>query len=385
MKTLLRALACLLLAGIIGAGVWIGVASNGFRDFSSFGSKKEQVQTDPPEEEEPKHEDSGVTDENGLELVSARRYEMPRQMIFSLATVQSVSASEGVKIRATITPDDATNKLVDFTFEFKDPDSEWATGKEASTYISITPDDDGSPDATVKCLAPFGEQIVITATSRGMTEDEQHVKGTCNVDYLQKVETANVSIGDVPVNFTAGKTNITLCVGKEKSGQGGVVSSAFTLASTYTIPATYEKKVEMHCYFAINGNSDEREYVGYNDKALKWFTYSSFVSGGSYEEEYIYNDVTGMSFYFDRRLFSEYEFKIAEGTEQKETLLSTMKAAQIAEFLRTNNCVGKILWTVKYTLTSEKKTYTYESDLILSEIDETVNVADLELGGDIIF
>ena len=78
--------------------------------------------------------------------------------------------SETLTITATVSPDNsADNTGLDWSMAFKNPSSAWATGKTLSDYMTLTPsgaDVAGSKTVSVKCLKPFGEQIVITATSQ---------------------------------------------------------------------------------------------------------------------------------------------------------------------------------------------------------------------------
>lgn len=78
--------------------------------------------------------------------------------------------SETLTITATVSPDNsADNTGLDWSMAFKNPSSEWAAGKTLSDYMTLTPsgtDVAGSKTVSVKCLKPFGEQIVITATSQ---------------------------------------------------------------------------------------------------------------------------------------------------------------------------------------------------------------------------
>ena len=70
--------------------------------------------------------------------------------------------SETLTITATVSPDNsADNTGLDWSMAFKNPSSEWATGKTLSDYMTLTPsgeDAAGSKTVSVKCLKPFGEQ-----------------------------------------------------------------------------------------------------------------------------------------------------------------------------------------------------------------------------------
>ena len=134
--------------------------------------------------------ESGVRDSLGAELTSGEVYPMPAGMLFSSPSLQSETAGEGVTITATLRPETATNKLLDWHVEFEDPASVWAEGKTVTDYATVTPESDGSTRATVVCLQAFGEPIRVVATSRKYTD----VSAVCKLDYLSRVENAELTM-----------------------------------------------------------------------------------------------------------------------------------------------------------------------------------------------
>lgn len=112
-------------------------------------------------------------------------FSMPKMMRFSMPSVQSEEPEEqdGILLTATVTPDNVVDKTVDWTVAFSDPASEWATDKTVTDYVTVTPTEDGSLSAYVKCLQPFGTPIFVTVTSRVNAEKS----ATCQVDYMKRV------------------------------------------------------------------------------------------------------------------------------------------------------------------------------------------------------
>ena len=151
---------CTLLAVLMLAVAVTAAITQGFKNWNPYGwfDKKE---------EQPLPEENGggpVTDENGNEMNGGEVHEMPKQMAFrSVAALDGENAYDSVTLHATVKPDDAADKSVVWCVVFKDPESEWATGKTVTDYITVTPQSEGSAVATVKCLQPFGEQIKIFA------------------------------------------------------------------------------------------------------------------------------------------------------------------------------------------------------------------------------
>ena len=151
-----------------------------------------------------------VTDENGNDLSGGKYYAMPSKMAFTAAMYADESGNEvnnavTANIIATITPNNAANKKVDWSAAFKNPESEWATGKTLSEYIDVTPVADGSLMASVTCYQAFGEQVILTVTSRENAE----ATASCTIDYKQQLVSYELSVtqeGKTPSVNNAKKT-----------------------------------------------------------------------------------------------------------------------------------------------------------------------------------
>ena len=141
------------------------------------------------------HELPKITDENGNDLSGEKYYAMPAKMAFTAATYADESGNEvnsavTANIIATITPNNAANKKVDWSAAFKNPESEWASGKTLSEYIGVTPAADGSLMASVTCYQAFGEQVILTVTSRENAE----ATASCTIDYKQQLVSYELSV-----------------------------------------------------------------------------------------------------------------------------------------------------------------------------------------------
>ncbi len=151
-----------------------------------------------------------VTDENGNDLSGDKYYAMPAKMAFTSATYADESGNEvsnavTANLIATITPNNAANKKVDWSAAFKNPESEWASGKTLSEYITVTPAADGSLMASVTCYQAFGEQVILTVTSRENAE----ATASCTIDYKQQLLSYELSVtqeGKTPSVNNAKKT-----------------------------------------------------------------------------------------------------------------------------------------------------------------------------------
>lgn len=168
------------------------------------------------------------------------------------------NGSETLTITATVFPDNsADNTGLDWRMAFKTPTSAWATGKTLSDYMTLTPSGDdvaGSKTVSVKCLKPFGEQIVITATS----QDNPEVTASCTADFAQRVESATLKFGDLNVNL-GGDTNVKWELNPNGTGVGGVTnvtmekSDVYTLTEDFAYTVTAESSFTEENQFTLNG------------------------------------------------------------------------------------------------------------------------------------
>ena len=127
--------------------------------------------------------------EDGRELTSGGTVPM-QNMTFatarSLAAYSSDAAAQSeeyasVELTATLSPDWVAGDL-SWSIAFSDPASEWATGKTVTDYVTLTPGETALT-ATVQCLQPFGEQIVVTVSAN----EFEGVTANCTVDFARRI------------------------------------------------------------------------------------------------------------------------------------------------------------------------------------------------------
>ena len=178
-KIVTAVLAILLVVVIVGAAALVGVLSNGFKDWTKFQPDEQTEQTD-----ETADNGGAIIGEsvgNGVKLMSAK---IP--VAEYAANGVSAQAETAYTLTATITPNDASNKAVNWSVAFVNPSSSWANGKKVTDYVTVTPVD-SVLTATVECKQAFGEQIKVTVTS----VDNPEKSASCTVDYAQKVTGAS--------------------------------------------------------------------------------------------------------------------------------------------------------------------------------------------------
>lgn len=165
--------------------------------------------------------------------------------------------SETLTITATVSPDNsADNTGLDWSMAFKDPSSAWATGKTLTDYMTLTPsgtDAAGSKKVSVKCLKPFGEQVVITATS----QDNPEVTASCTADFAQRIESATLKFGDLNVSL-GGDTNVKWELNPNGTGVGGATSVTSSKSDVYTLAEDFTYTVTLtsnNGFFQLDGKT----------------------------------------------------------------------------------------------------------------------------------
>ena len=214
-----------------------------------------------------------VVNANGDALVSNTAYSLA-DFAFVRTTAMSTTAYEGITLTAKIEPSYATNQKVDWLVSWSNPNSEWATGKTVTDYVTITPNGDGALTVVVTCLAPFGEQIKIEVVSR----DNVDIKASANVDYLQTVTDIQLKIGDIVLN--PGDNYIEdFVLTSGKVGPGGEVSVEYISGDVYTIGLEDPSYGVFFLDYDLEGSGKQEdfayEYEAYDSSTKQYNTVSS--------------------------------------------------------------------------------------------------------------
>lgn len=223
-------LAVLLVLVIAGTAALVGVLSDGFKNWDKF--KPDEEQTEQTEE----------TADNGGAIIGESVGSGVKVMSAKIAPENyaangvSAQAETAYTLTATVLPEKASNKAVDWAVSFVNPSSAWATGKTVTDYVTVTPTADGALTANVECLQAFGEQIKVTVTSRNNAD----ATATCLVDYAERVSgyTLTLSNGGVtisssdPEHTVMGNSSVSISKG-EYTKTVGTVEENFT--GTYVI------------------------------------------------------------------------------------------------------------------------------------------------------
>lgn len=280
-----------LLVLVIAAGVvGIGYMSNWFTDWTKFEQEEEQ----PADEEQGDEETanggaviSGST-ENGVSLMSAK-IATANYADYGVSTLAETAYS----LTATIEPDNASDKTVDWSVAFANPSSSWASGKTVTDYVTVTPTSDGALTATVECLQAFGEQIIVTVTSRMLSS----VNATCTVDYAKKITSADILLvnndGLAPSYDEENVMDFSR-EGYSYSFSDQAEYSVYTINDSFSIDITYKGTDNFLAYLCDTFSLEEADYF------VNEISYSSIVSGvpmiySLYDFMYVWQDLSGVS------------------------------------------------------------------------------------------
>ena len=220
------------------AFILVGVMLAGF--ILGWFDKKEE----PPAEQE-QTEQAAVTDGDGNAMDEDIVYPMPAKMSFSAASFAEPLAQFGepsgttvmdpdtdvtsqnsveVRIEATVTPANATNREVDFSVAWGDGAQRAA--EPVTDYVTVTPESDGSRIATVVCKKGFGDDtILITVTTR-----DGGFQAICTVTFEGMPDSLKFVYGDREYASTSEITvraNAEYSVGLKLEGKLGEVGEQF--------------------------------------------------------------------------------------------------------------------------------------------------------------
>lgn len=256
-------------------------------------------------------------------------YEMPKSMAFtakSLAAANEKGQAVNVKIKATVIPDDASNKAVDFLVEWgyttlhKD--------ESVTDFVTVKQEYDGSVNATVSCKKAFDtDKIIVKVTTR-----EGGFTARCTVTFLGVATSMNISSTEVtPVSST--ERGVYYQLGTKKTytfnialdNDFGKVGSKNLTATVGAVGNLYfgDEYVNSDSGLGTFSNMKSKPLSTYADRFITSATISEnvlTVTVGSdlLESFYSYkeSDEYGGTTYYDRVVFKdEYGFTSGDGYE----------------------------------------------------------------------
>ena len=302
---------------------------------------------------------------NGIRLTSAK-------LPVSAYAANGVSqyADTAYILTATVSPSDATNTALDWSVAFVEPDSEWATGKTVTDYVTVTPTADGASTAAVECKQAFGEQIVVTCKARSNAA----VSASCSVDYTQKLLGSKLvlaglsSYGGPSDTFEEGSGVVTMLRARPSSSPADIsvdfgYSKMYT-SSACTLPDEYTWKIKSRGT-PILWDHHYLDGTGLVNGSLECTVYEN----GSYKS---YIGTGGVNEY---PIFSASGLSAIYGNAYKSAKFYDMLGAD--EIKNTEGCL-----LIESTITGKYSTYTYTYKATFVQSFFAINVADVELDND---
>lgn len=98
---------------------------------------------------------------------------------FAAYGVSENAISAGV-LRVEYSPANTSNKRTGFNWGFAG--NEWSTGKNIADYVKFTAGANYAPECTYEVLQPFGDTIIVEATSRANSA----LKATTHIEYMAR-------------------------------------------------------------------------------------------------------------------------------------------------------------------------------------------------------
>lgn len=311
----------------------------------------------------------------------------------SLTSVRnSAVTGESVTITATVEPDnEAENTGVDWTAAWKNAESEWASGKSVSDYVTLTPggeDYAASKSVTLENLQPFAEQIVVKATAR----DDPEITATCTADYAQKPVNFSLSFGEVSCNF-GGDTDVTLEINANAaSAPGGAADAQFTKSEVYSLSQEFTVSYEL----------TGKKFMSYTASGYGvegWYIFGTWLPSPDFKDEYA--DLSDYSvadngLYFGIKYLSD-NLQLHTVGGGMSNLTSRPASEHIpSDFIQRFTHAGESLipegnsltytygndlemLDLKVTLTGEYATYSYETTFVIAGYTNTSMLTGMDV------
>ena len=167
------------------------------------------------------------------------------RMTMSVSRALAANGEETVTLTATITPENATNKQIDWSVAWSDATASWANGKTVTDYVTVTPTSDGAASATVKNLQAFGAKIKVIASSR----EDPEITAECTVDYAQRcpsplfsatgLSVPNHGLDSDLMSFNKDSKNLTMRLYPDWTETGKRKITFSNTFMTYTVSDTF--------------------------------------------------------------------------------------------------------------------------------------------------
>ncbi len=214
----------------------------------------------------------------------------------------SEQAAKAYELTATVHPETAANKLVDWSAAWENASSEWASGKTVTDYVTITPTSDGAMTAVAEYLQPFGETVKITITSR----EYSAAKATVDIECAMTPGMMTLSIGGYTYELDTYDNEFDVTIDEidlnRSLTQNSDQVTSVTIAADEETPYT----VEDEWTYSVTMNKGDMEIPGVRGGMSIPLTYKSPIGSAGGKE------VLGSVVSFDMNFFAE-NLQIVDG------------------------------------------------------------------------
>lgn len=172
-------------------------------------------------------------------------------------------------VSAKVLPENAQNKQVDWKLEASNPDA------VLDEYVTVTPEEDGSTNASIKCYQAFEFEIILTVTTRegGFTDTclikfvGTPTEMTLTINGEKKTGTFGDSRGQIEYSYyeVGAGEEIGMTFEVKLDNMFGQVNSSFYNALTFKLSGP-EVKYTDDTYSTAEGNGYEAEIVSISNE-----------------------------------------------------------------------------------------------------------------------
>ncbi|MDE6597243.1 MAG: hypothetical protein K2K60_01215 [Clostridia bacterium] len=204
---------------------------------------------------------------DGEKLTDGSSYKMGRGLTLltarSLDNNQEYAPDGEITLTATL-----SNQYINGAFDWS---AKFADGKPAANYVSITPDVANSANARLRFLAPFSEQIKVTATLRGTASAD-----VCTVDCLKSVTYFN--IGPCFTDFG----DLTDYDGSAEFGDGTIIGDFVLKSAKAYLSESFISEFNRYLNFNVNF----KDGCGVSNRAFEYGIYGGIATPTTESLEY---------------------------------------------------------------------------------------------------
>ena len=263
----------------------------------------------------------------------------------------STQADSACLLTINVNPDTATNKQMEWSINWVDGSSGFASGKSVTDYVTVTPTSNGALTANVECKQAFGSQIKISVVSK----DNSNATAQCILDYSQKVQNVSLKYGDMVVNL-GGTTEVKFNINPNGTGPGGVTNLQYDKGSVYTLADNFTATISLS-----NDISDTGQYIYMKLKG-------STITTGTYNRNP------------DKELYFDYPHAISQfyiTGRNSDIQFKNLSTSEIAGYF--SDITEARMFNVDVTISGQYTNYTISSKFVCTGYINQARVSSIEM------